>query len=184
MTPPTRRLTHHTAVRLGRPVDLAVRARRLDGDAPEPTDRRPVFPALGLPIVALVRTAWTRLKHLLLGDEDARILAFMPDGRRILMARARLAGLHPTTVLAHLDHELPLTIDTATLATELRPVLVIGDERFEIDGVDYGVLARAAVAGELHEPGLAAQVEPWLEAATAARAAEPETVRTMIQGGG
>ncbi len=139
------------------------------------------LPALGFPIVPIFRSLKRRVSDMIGGDDGrSLILAFTTSGDRVVLGRSRFRSRRPTGPVRHLDRDHPLAIELPLLFEELIPELRIGDEFFIVNSVDFGVLTRALVAGDVDEPALAAQVRPFYEQTKRMKAGEPETIRSMI----
>lgn len=78
------------------------------------------FPALGLPILPLLRSLKAATTDLFAGDDVVKgVLAFTRSGDRVLLGRSRLQSLRPTEVIRRLPGESPVTIDLARLYKDL-----------------------------------------------------------------
>ncbi len=193
MTGPTRRLTDRTANVLGEPLALAVRVRQ----APQQRSPRPgdtavddaiqemspsAFPVFGLPIVPILRSLkWTVTDLFNRGDVVKGVLAFTRSGDRVLVGRSRLRSLRPTEVIRRLSGGGPISVDLALLYEELIPELEVDGERFLVNAVDFGVLAKAVVTGELDAPKLAEQLGPYYDRVQALATHDPRSIRSLVR---
>lgn len=109
------------------------------------------------------------------------MLAFTSAGDRVVVGRSRLRSLRPTEVIRRLSGGGPITIDLTLLYEDLIPELEIDGERYLVNAVDFGVLTRAVVAGELNAPRLAEQIAPYHDRVQALATHDPRTVRSLIR---
>ncbi|MGH1493738.1 MAG: hypothetical protein ACRBK7_30810, partial [Acidimicrobiales bacterium] len=109
------------------------------------------------------------------------VLAFTHAGDRVLVGRSRLRPLRPTEVIRRLSGEGPITIDLALLYEDLIPELEIDGERFLINAVDFGVLTKAVVTGELDAPKLAEQLGPYYDRVKALATHDPRSVQSLVR---
>ncbi|MDW3178788.1 MAG: hypothetical protein R8J94_15460 [Acidimicrobiia bacterium] len=194
MTPPTQKLTTRAAVHLDEEVALAVRVRtcepgsaRPTGDAADRSETSPggpvsPFPAGGFPIVPMVRGVKRSVNEMISADHDevSFVLAFTRSGERVLMGRDRFRSLRPTGVVRRFKGDTPIVVDLTLLSEQLIPEITVDGECFIVNSVDFGVLTRAVVTGELDEPELAEQLTPYYEQAKAFTHYDPSTLRSMM----
>lgn len=93
-------------------------------------------------------------------DEVSFVLAFTQSGERVLMGRDRFRSLRPTGVVRRFKGDTPIVVDLTLLSEQLIPEITVDGECFIVNSVDFGVLTRAVVNGELDEPELAEQLTP------------------------
>lgn len=130
----------------------------------------------------MLRSVKQALTDLFAGDEVERaVLVFTTSGERVLMGRHRFRPLQPTIEKRRFPAE-DISVDLPLLADHLIPEITIGSDRFAVNSVDFGVLTRAVVNGDVHEPLLAEQLTPYFEQARALARYDPETFRSMISG--
>lgn len=195
MPSPTRRLTARAAQVLHDDVVLAVRVRQGPYQRTE-TPARPrtpyqawierssttaTLPAGGLPVVPMFRSLKQLVTDQFSGNHRLNgVLAIARSGERILMGRSRFRSLRPSAATRRLRRDEPISIDMKLLNEKLIPEIKVGDEYFIVNAVDFGVMTKKVVNGDLDEPWLADQLTPYYENVKALATYDPVTVHSII----
>lgn len=194
MAGPTRRLTARAGTALGEPLVLAVRVRQgpqqrsprpsasFDDGVTDTTSPPRASPAIGLPVLPLLRSLkWAVTDLFRSGEVFNGVLAFTRSGGRVLIGRSRLWSLRPTEAIRRLSAGGTVTVDLKLLYEDLIPELEIDGERFLVNAVDFGVLTRAVVTGELDAPRLAEQLRPYYDRVQTLVTHDPRSVRSLVR---